>query len=97
MGQGKSDKLGARGPVQDFSMAVSMSKERVLLYLTMPRGVLRAVSLSVVRQVNRKDREKQCLFLRIPLLLPFVCPGWTCCQSASALPPRQWAVDRGSQ
>lgn len=63
----------------------------------MPRGVLRAISLSVVKQVNRKDREKQWLFLRIPLLLLFVCPGWTCCQSASALLPRHWAVDRGSR
>ena len=55
MGQGKSGKLVARGPVQDFYMAVSMSKERVLLYSTIPRGVLRAVSLSIGRQVNRKN------------------------------------------
>lgn len=55
MGQGKSDKLSVGGPVQDFSMAVSMSKERILLYLIMPRSMLRAISLSVVKQVKRKD------------------------------------------
>lgn len=93
MGQGKSDKLSVGGSVHDFSMAVSMSQERILLYLTMPRSILRAISLSVVKQVKMKNREKQWLFLRIPLLLLFVFPGWTCCQSASALLPCHWAVD----
>lgn len=73
-------------------MAVSMSKERILRSLIMPRSMLRAISLSVVKG-KKEGSEKQWLFLRESLSCSLFLLGGHAANLPQLLPCHR-AVDR---